>query len=165
MLRTALVGLTALFITGSTLAYAETPAERAQELLKSVDWKGLTEARIDVIKAALQLTPEQEKLWPPVEEAMMARAQARYARLEAMAKPRTERRDALELMQARANNMAERAAELKKLSEAWQPLYETLDAKQKQRMRVLGMYVLHEMRDAVQTRHMQRAEEDLGEED
>jgi hypothetical protein len=29
------------------------------------DFKALTDARIAVVKAALQLTPEQEKLWPP----------------------------------------------------------------------------------------------------
>ena len=47
--------------------------------------KVVTDARIGVVKAALQLTPEQEKLWPPVEEAIRARAEARYNRMVAVA--------------------------------------------------------------------------------
>src|SRR5262249_38652512 len=35
-------------------------------------------ARIGIVKAVLQLTPEQAKYWPAVEEAIRARAQAQY---------------------------------------------------------------------------------------
>jgi zinc resistance-associated protein len=159
MLRTALVGLTALLIAGPALAQTQTPSERAQELLNSVDWKALTDARIDVVKTALQLTPEQEKLWPPVEQAIRARAEARHARLEAMAKPREEKRDVFEFLNDRADNMAKRAATLKQLAQAWQPLYQSLDDKQKMRLRVLAMHVLHEMRGAAES-HMRGMEDD-----
>ena len=37
------------------------------ERLSARDWNKLTDLRIDLVKAALQLTPEQTKLWPPVE--------------------------------------------------------------------------------------------------
>jgi ribosomal 50S subunit-associated protein YjgA (DUF615 family) len=44
----------------------------------------LTDIRVGVIKAALQLTPEQDKLWPAVEEAIRARAETRQRRLAAL---------------------------------------------------------------------------------
>jgi hypothetical protein len=55
----------------------------------------------------------------------------------------------------RADAMAERAAGLKKLADAWQPLYETLDTNQKARMRLLAVVVLREMRDPVESRRTQ----------
>jgi hypothetical protein len=61
----------------------------------------------------------------------------------------------IELLRMRADALAERAAGLKKLVDAWQPLYETLDANQKARMRFLAAVVLREMRDAAESRRMQ----------
>ena len=59
--------------------------------------------------------------------------------------------------------MAERATALKKLADAWQPLYETLDTNQKARMRLLAVVVLREMRDAAESRRMQSEDEDEAE--
>ena len=59
MLRIVTAGLTALFVTASPLAYAQTAASPAT--LSGKDWNDLTDMRIDVVKAALQLTPEQKK--------------------------------------------------------------------------------------------------------
>lgn len=155
MFKAVIVGMTAVLLSAPAMAQSnDTPESRAQEMLKSVDWKGMTDARIDIIKAALQLTPDQEKLWPPVEEAIRARADARRARLEAMAKPREKPRNSLELLRARADNMSQRAASLNKLADAWQPLFETLDAKQKQRLRVLAVFAVREMADPREGHHM-----------
>jgi hypothetical protein len=41
------------------------------------------------------------------------------------------------------------------LADAWQPLYVTLDANQKQRLRLAATYVLHEVREVVESRRMQ----------
>jgi hypothetical protein len=49
--------------TTAPLAYAEQAA--SQDRLTAADWEHLTDARIKIVKAALQLTPDQEKLWPP----------------------------------------------------------------------------------------------------
>ena len=54
------------------------------------DFKALTDARIGIVKVALQLTPEQEKLSPLVEEAIRARADARYQRMAAVAQRRSQ---------------------------------------------------------------------------
>jgi hypothetical protein len=53
-------------------------------------------------------------------------------------------------MQRRADNLAQRAADLKKLADAWQPLYQTLSAEQKQRMADLTIFVLRDVSDALE---------------
>jgi hypothetical protein len=164
-------------MTASTLAYAQTqtPAPQApapesaapkdaQEAPNSIDWKEITDARIDVLKNALQLTPDQEKYWPAVEAAIRARADARRARIESLAKMREERPDIFEVLRNRADNMAQRAAGLKQLVDAWQPLYKSLDDKQKLRLRVVAMVIMHDIRGAVR-HHMQNEEEGYGDDE
>ena len=143
--------LLAFLVVGSSLAYAQ---ESSPPVPSQTDFKVLTDARIGIVKAALQLTPEQEKLWPPVEEAIRARAEARYNRMVAVAGKLGQQGevDPVELMRRRADALAERAANLKKLADAWAPLYQTLNPDQKGRMRLLTMRVLGELRDGVDTR-------------
>ena len=73
MLKTVVAGLTALFVTASSLAYAQAPStagsKQEEPRLSAADLSALTDARIAIVKAALQLTPEQAKYWPVVEEA------------------------------------------------------------------------------------------------
>src|SRR3974377_499156 len=82
------VGTTALFLAASSIAnaqFSKTSAPAIPERLNAADQKTLTDLRIDLVKAALQLTPEQEKLWPPVESAIRARAEdwkARVAKIQ-----------------------------------------------------------------------------------
>ncbi len=45
----------------------------AQEIQS--DMKRLTDLRVGLVHAALQLTPEQEKYWPALEEAIRARSE------------------------------------------------------------------------------------------
>src|SRR5262249_38611435 len=127
------------------------------------EWNSLTDMRIDVVKAALKLTPDQEKYWPAVEDAIRARAKDRQARFADMQKRVGELRDgnpiemlrdreAVELLQRRGDALAQRSTDLKKLAAAWQPLYKTLTPDQKQRMAFLTLYVLHEVRNAAEER-------------
>jgi zinc resistance-associated protein len=134
-------------------------AERAEELLNAKDWNEITNSRIEVTKNALQLTPEQAKYWPPIENAIRSRAEARHARLQALATPPEKRRDIIEVMRDRANNLTERGANLKKLADAWQPLFQTLDATQKSRLRALALYTMHEARDALEARRVEMMNE------
>ena len=64
MFKIGVAGLTALFVTASSLAYAQTPsaAEPEQENLRpsSADLNALTDARIGIVKAALQLSVHPE---------------------------------------------------------------------------------------------------------
>jgi hypothetical protein len=165
MLKIVAAGATALFVTGSSLAYAQAPSAAKPEALKVADRNTLTDLRIDLVKAALQLTPDQQKLWPPVESAIRARAEDRKARLAKIAETVGKRadenpievmrnRDPIAFLQRRAEALAQRSADLDKLAEAWQPLYKTLSPEQRQRMAALAIFVLRDMTDAVEHRRM-----------
>jgi hypothetical protein len=163
----AVAGLaTVLVVAGAALAQ-----EASHARLSPSDLKALTDARINITKAALQLTPEQAKFWPPIEEAIRSRAEARHhriAQLRALAEQAGQREfDPISLMRGRAENLTEKGASLKKLADAWQPLYQTLNPDQKQRMRVLAMHVVHEVRGALERHHMREmfSEAEEGEEE
>jgi len=126
MIKKIAVAATAALITASPLAYAEeTSSTVGMRHLSAADLNALTDARVGIIKAALQLTPDQEKYWPAVEEAIRARAKNRQARLERVAELResnpleaARERDPVELMQRRAEILSQRATDLKKLADA-----------------------------------------------
>jgi ribonuclease D len=110
----------------------------------------------------LQLTPEQAKYWPPVEDAIRARAEARYRRLAAI-KERSAQDSDIDLavvLRNRADALTERAANLKKLVDAWQPLDQSLTPAQKQRARVVAGLVVRQMRGAADRRRMGTYDED-----
>src|SRR6516162_10890247 len=90
MLRLVAAGATALFLTASPLAYAQ---DKLTERLSAADWGAITDARVNIIKTALQLTPDQEKLWPPIEDAIRARAKDREQRVDATVGLAEARRD------------------------------------------------------------------------
>ena len=150
--------LTFLLVAGSSLAYAQ---DSSPPVPSEIDFKVVTDARLGIVKAALQLTPEQEKLWPPVEEAIRGRAEARYQRMVAMAGKLGQQRevDPVELLRGRADALAQRSADLKNLASAWEPLYKTLTPEQRKRMAVLTIFALRDFRDHAEHRLLQ-AEED-----
>jgi hypothetical protein len=132
--------------------------------LSATDLNSLTDMRVGVLKAALQLTPDQEKYWPAIEEAIRTRAKNRQARLERIAELHDGAMDALhqsnpvELMQRRADRLIQRGGDLKKLADAWDPLYKTLSEDQKRRMSFASYVVMRGMRDVIE--HSREAEED-----
>src|SRR5262245_65739638 len=93
MLKIVAAGATALFVIASPLAYAQVPSTGKAEPLSVADWSKLTDLRIDLVKAALQLTPEQAKSWPAIEDAIRARAKNRQARLAKIAETVGKRSD------------------------------------------------------------------------
>jgi zinc resistance-associated protein len=164
MSKFATAGLVAFCIIGASPAYAQVlpPAGPAQEQITEADLKAVTERRIDLVKVALQLTPAQQKYWPAVEAAIRARADARRARLMQIAgyAKGDRERSPLELLRDRADALTARGAALKKLVDAWQPLYESLDDVQRIRLRFLAAYVLREMRDLAESRRYQAMDDD-----
>ena len=164
MLKIVAAGATALFVTASPLAHAQTlPSNPTPQKLNLADQNTLLDLRIDLVKAALQLTPDQQKLWPPVESAIRARAEDRKARVAKIAETVGKRadenpvevmrnRDPIAFLQRRAEALAQRSADLDKLADAWQPLYKTLSPEQRQRMAALAIFVLNDMSDAVERR-------------
>jgi hypothetical protein len=130
-------------------------AQDTRPTLSQADWNALTNERIAIVKAALQLTPEQQKYWPAIEEAIRARAQTRQQRLtsiEARLDQQPLSVDPIDFLHKRADALVQRGTSLKNLADAWQPLYQSLNPDQKRRMRLLMVDVLRDLRDAVQTR-------------
>ena len=171
MLKIIVAGTTALFLTASPIAHAQSASPATPERLNAADRNKLTDMRIDLIKTALQLKPDQEKLWPPVESAIRARAEDRKARITKIQETVGRRadesraealrnRDPIAFLQRRSEALAQRSADLDKLAEAWQPLYKTLSPEQRQRMGGLALFVFHDMSDAVERRRLLQAAED-----
>ena len=149
---------TAVLIGFAPLAHAQTvrtpdhptteaPVRSLQDLQRSTD------LRVRIAKGALQLTPEQEKYWAPFEEALKARSEGRPKRLAVLREHMRQRDvDAFQLLHERADNLAQRGAELKKIVDAGQPLWQSLNSDQKDKMRVLGRRVLRMLKRAVDLR-------------
>ena len=67
MKKVLLAGVAALAIAGSTVVYAQhRPWSRDHVRMNPEDRAAFTDARIAAVKAGLKLTPDQDKLWPPV---------------------------------------------------------------------------------------------------
>ena len=171
MMKIVVVGTTALFLAASPVALAQTRSAVPLEERQGVDQNTLMDMRIDLTKAALDLTPEQEKLWPPVEAAIRNRGEDRRARIAKVRETVGRRadqnsvevlknRDPIAFLQRRSEALAQRSADLDKLAEAWQPLYKTLSPEQRQRMGALATLVLHDMSDVIDRRRAQSEEED-----
>jgi hypothetical protein len=145
MKKVLLAGVAALAIAGSTVAYAQhRPWFHHHMRMSPEDRAAFADARIAAVKAGLQLTPEQEKLWPPLEAAVRDFSKLRIDRANArMNAQKDDSRDAqnsddpVARLRQRADNMAASAAALKKIADAADPLYKTLDDGQKRRLRIL----------------------------
>src|SRR5258708_3563501 len=142
--------LTVLFVAGSSLVYAQ---DASRPRLSPADVRARIDMRLAIAKAALELTTDQAKYWPPVEDAVRTTVQARYARIAAVEQRLSLQRevDPIEVFRGRANALAQRAAELNKLVDAWEPLYRSLTPDQKERVRFLAQRVLPGLRVAVET--------------
>jgi hypothetical protein len=166
MINKVAVAATAVLITASPLAYAaETSSTVGMRHPSAADLNAWTDARVGIIKAALQLTPDQEKYWPAVEEAIRTRMKNRQARLERVAELRDSsspmeavERNPVEFMQRRAEILNQRAADLKKVADAWEPLYKTLTPDQKKRMAFATYAAMRGVRDAIE--HRMESEDD-----
>src|SRR6202140_1196705 len=147
MRKFALAGVAALAIAGSTAVYAQyqhRPWFHDHMRMSSEDRAAFTDARIAAVKAGLKLTPDQEKLWPPVETAVRDFAKLRIDRANArMNAEKSDSQDAqkpddpVARLRERADNMATSAAAMKKIADAADPLYKTLENGQKRRAAIL----------------------------
>jgi hypothetical protein len=69
-------------------------------------------------------------------------------------------RNPIDFLNRRANALAQRSADLKKLATAWEPLYKTLSQDQRQRMALLTIFALRDMRNVVEQRRAQSGEDE-----
>jgi hypothetical protein len=132
----------------------------------AADLKSLVDMRVGVVKAGLQLTSDQEKYWPSIEDAIRARGKNRQERLQQWVQLRDhgtaalEGRNVLELMQGRADRLIQRGTDLKKLADAWQPLYKTLSEEQKNRVAFVSVVMLRGLHDVLEQRDDFEEDED-----
>lgn len=102
------------------------------------DRAAFADARIAALHAGLRLTPDQEKLWPPVETAMRDLSRLKQDQREARAERGRMIDDAPGALRAMADAASARAEALRKLADASGPLYATLDQDQRRRALVLA---------------------------
>ncbi len=155
MKKALIAGAAAVAILGSTAVYAQHRYHHHHRM-STEDRAAFLDAKIASVKAGLKLTVDQEKLWPPVETAVRDFAKQRMAQANARASERDARRaeqdqkgpdgkpvaadqtrDPVERLRERADRMAETATGLKKIADAADPLYKTLDDGQKRRLSML----------------------------
>ncbi len=150
MKKILLAGVAVLALAGTTAVYARHggPGYHHHARMNPEDRAAFADAKIAAVKAGLKLTPDQEKLWPPVEAAVRDFAKLRTDRANArMADRQNDGKDDAKTpetpdnpvarLQKRADDMAATAAALKKIAETADPLYKILDDGQKRRLAIL----------------------------
>jgi hypothetical protein len=144
MRKFAIAAVAVLAIAGSTAVYAQHRHwGYGHSRMNPEDRAAFADARIAAVHAGLKLNAEQEKLWPPVETAVREFAKLRIdranARMNASRDDSSQQKleDPVTRLRDHADNMATMAAAMKKIADAADPLYKTLDDGQKRRLSVL----------------------------
>ncbi|MBI3699192.1 MAG: Spy/CpxP family protein refolding chaperone [Afipia sp.] len=157
MRKSVIAAIAAVAVIGSTAVYAQHRFHHPR--FSPQDRAAFVDAKIAAVHAGLQLTPDQEKNWPPVEAAVRDFAKQRMDRANARAADRDLRRaereqsgpgargpdqvapektwDPVARLRERADNMAATATSLKRIADAADPLYKSLDDGQKRRLATL----------------------------
>ena len=125
--KTLFAATIALALAGSGVAYAQ------KRPLPLEDRAAVVDARIAAHKAALKLTPDQEKNWPTYEAALRKLAKLRVERHQEQ-KPS----NPVELLRQRAEDLSAASAALKQLADAEEPLLNSLDDTQKRLFLMYG---------------------------
>jgi hypothetical protein len=137
MWKAIVAGTAALAIAGTSLVYAQPRSDRdgGQRWRPTTeDLRAFGEARLAALKAGLTLTPEQEKNWPAFENALRDIGKMRTEQRAAMQERRESRSDdPVARMRRQAEAMTNAGATLKRLADAQEPLYQSLDDSQKNR--------------------------------
>ncbi|MCG5234344.1 Spy/CpxP family protein refolding chaperone [Xanthobacter oligotrophicus] len=140
MNRTLVAALTGALLIAMPAAQAQTassagaPAEPpAVELYSAADAQAVLEARLLALKTVMTLSPEQQKLWPPVEAAIRAVAKLSAERRAERAKAPPPA-DFVEILERTADAEALRARDLKTVTAALKPLVVSLTPEQLRRI-------------------------------
>jgi len=145
MRKFTIAAIAVLSIAGSGVVYAQYHRpwmERFHHIrMNPEDRAAFVDARIAAVHAGLKLNADQEKLWPPVEVAVRDFAKLRIdranARMNAGPGDTDKPEDPIARLRQRAEDMGASSAALKKIADAADPLYKTLDEGQKRRLAVL----------------------------
>jgi hypothetical protein len=140
-----IAAIAVLSIAGSGVVYAQYRPWMSEHMghmrMNPEDRAAFVDARIAAVHAGLKLNADQEKLWPPVEAAVRDFAKLRIdranARMNAGPGDADKPEDPIARLRQRAEDMGATSAALKKIADAADPLYKTLDEGQKRRLAVL----------------------------
>ncbi len=165
--RTLLAALAALTVAAPALALAaegdqqSSRAERMQQW--AADRETMLDAKVAGMKAGLQLTPDQEKLWSPFELAVKEADKSRMDTMPEMMRMRAqgEQKSPIDHLEAFADRLSQGATNIKKIADAAKPLYDSLDESQKHKFGVLGRMLMSERsRFAIDMMHSHMGERD-----
>ena len=121
--------------------------EREGRRLSADDMRAFADARIAALHAGLALRPDQEKNWPPFEQALRAAAKDRIDRVQARQAAgdatQPQASDPVERLKRVADAMSRRGTVLKQIADTAAPLYQSLDDGQKNRFRMLARFGHH----------------------
>lgn len=161
------IALAAIAAVPATVAIAKTTDNGGWRMMSPETRSRLEDGRLAMVKTALQLTPDQEKLWAPVETQVRDAFKAHEARVEEWQKKREEwkadhakaeaehkRPDIAARIERMSKRMSERADRMKAFSAAFSPFYASLSDEQKEVMRPL----MHELRPGFGHPHHRFAE-------
>ena len=144
MRKFTIAAVAVLAIAGSTAVYAQHRHWGFGHMrMNPEDRAAFADARIAAVHAGLKLTADQEKLWPPVEAAVREFAKLRIdranARMNSSRDDSSQQKpdDPVARPRDHADNMATSATAMKKIADAADPLYKTLDDSQKRRLAIL----------------------------
>src|ERR1700689_1808029 len=164
IVSTSLIAVAASFLaTVGAAAQSNNPPDASGWMQHwAADHQALLNAKLAGLKAGLQLTPDQEKLWGPFEAAVRDAAEMRMQHMQdamqRMGKMRMEGMDhpghmddmstvehgsPLDRLDAVANRLTEVGVALKKVADSGKPLYASLDDQQK---RIFGFLTREMMR-------------------
>ncbi|HVZ03476.1 Spy/CpxP family protein refolding chaperone [Hyphomicrobium sp.] len=149
------LALAAVVAVPATVAIAKTTDRMGWRMTPETRSR-LEDGRIAMVKTALQLTPDQEKLWAPVETSVRDNFKAREEKRAEWAKKRQERRaaraagekhehkrpDLAERYDRMSQRLSERAEKMKSFATAFKPFYASLSDEQKDVLRPL----MHQLR-------------------
>src|SRR5262245_3039973 len=146
MWKKVLAGAAVLTIAGSTVAFTQQLDNRVEVFRRGQpsveDLQAYADARLAALKAGLALTEAQATDWPAFEQAARALPKLRIDRPKARAErrnnPGAQSADPADRLRRRGTAMADGGAALKKLGDALDPLYKSLDENQKRRFAALS---------------------------
>ncbi len=121
-----------VFALGAAAAPADSSSPAGEMRAMAEGRAFMLDARLAGMKAALKLTPDQEKNWAPFEAAVRDAAKARMEGIHAMHEAtHGERPSPIDHLNMMSDRLAKASANLKAIAGAAKPLFDSLDETQK----------------------------------
>jgi hypothetical protein len=137
MRKTLILFMSAALLTGTALTGSAVARDRSDRTeLTAIQMTDRAEVQTAKMKVDLNLTADQEKNWSGFASAMQDTSKKQADRSIAMRDARAQQHgnfDALDEMRKSADRQIERSNDRKKLADAAQPLYTSLNEQQKNR--------------------------------